>query len=184
MDSVFELFDILLPILIIGGSALFKRSSDQKKEEEKSTRKKQQTVSDFDDMPSFDAADESFDYEQESFDYEREEKVQPVPATTTESGGPSSIQSDRKDQMDQLKERLNLDSDQEKKKKQKKAEKMRVVKRTKKSHHRAPYGKTTAAYSMKLRSNLNKNGIRQGIVMAEILGPPRSKQPHAGLYKR
>jgi hypothetical protein len=40
-----------------------------------------------------------------------------------------------------------------------------------------------ASKELPIKNRLNKTGLQQSIIMAEVLGPPRAKQPHSP-YKR
>ncbi|SHF15613.1 hypothetical protein [Alkalibacter saccharofermentans] len=85
-------------------------------------------------------------------------------------------QTSRDDQIESLKAELRGDSDRENKElKNRSYEFSRTFDQNKKTS--TPRAKASKKFTLK--NKLNNTGLRQSIVMAEVLGQPRSKKPHS-----
>ncbi|ENH97509.1 hypothetical protein J416_05843 [Gracilibacillus halophilus YIM-C55.5] len=152
-----ELLGIIIPILTIGAwlLSLMKNADEQ---EEKPVRPKQTSSS-----PSY----ETIETEPELADVRTSE-------TTDEPVFQSSYEEQRQAQAERLKEKY---------------EQSKEIQAQSSSHDAILEEGTPVAYkkdeslstSLSIQQNLTKKGITQGIIMAEVLGPPRAHQkrlPH------
>jgi len=79
------------------------------------------------------------------------------------------------DQMDRLRDNLDVNTEEQNRKTRKNAKEIEksIGRKTDSLHVER---KSVKGLSIKKR--LNNTGLRQSIVMAEVLGPPRAKKPH------
>lgn len=101
-----------------------------------------------------------------------ESSKKPISPVNTEK----KTQVSRKDQVEPLRVDLDVKTDSQRRQFDQPAKIMdqnRVQKKVFLEEKRKPKVNST------LKKRLNKTGLRQSIIMAEVLGPPRSKQPYS-----
>ncbi|PXW91624.1 hypothetical protein DES38_10450 [Streptohalobacillus salinus] len=148
--------DVLIPLitfLLVIGSSVFKSKSNQSKEDQRrSEQRPKQTPTVSNPNPG---------------------RVDPIRGEAeTEMVMPDG---DHQDQLERLRESLNLQSEQ--KQAQKNSQAKKIERRTP-LKSRTNKKRKTANSSQPLKKQLLRGGVRSSVVMAEVLSKPRAKRPY------
>jgi len=152
--------DVLIPLitfLLVIGSSVFKSKNNQSKEDQ-SRSKQSQTVTPTVSNPN-------------------PGRVDPVRAETeTEAETRMAVpMNGHQDQLERLRENLNLQSEQKQAQKNSHA---KEIKRQTPLKSRTNKKRKTANSSQPLKKQLLHGGVRTSIIVAEVLSKPRAKRPY------